>query len=95
MKKILIINGHPDRNSLCSELALSYKRGANKTSADCSLVNLADLNFDPVLHHGYKQRTEFEPDLLTVQKEIRANASNFLVFGSNNRYPIRHRGVCP
>jgi len=70
MKKILIINGHPDKESFCHELALNYKIGADKSSADCKLINLIDLKFDPILHYGYRKRTELEPDLLDVQQEI-------------------------
>lgn len=66
----MIINGHPDKNSLCYEFAISYKRGAEKSSSDCTLVNLIDLHFDPILHYGYRQRTELEPDLLKVQNDI-------------------------
>lgn len=32
MHNILIINGHPDKESLCTALANSYKRGANSKS---------------------------------------------------------------
>lgn len=70
MKKILIINGHPDKNSLCHELAASFKRGCESSSAECTLVNLTDLDFDPILHYGYKQRTELEPDLVKMQEAI-------------------------
>lgn len=70
MKKILIINGHPDRESFCFDLAKSYKKGADLTGADCKLVNLIDLNFDPILHYGYRKRTELEPDLLSIQQDI-------------------------
>jgi putative NADPH-quinone reductase len=78
MRKILIINGHPDKDSLCNEFAIAYKRGAEKSSVNCTLINLRDLNFDPILHYGYRQRTELEPDLLNVQNEI-LNATH-LVF---------------
>lgn len=78
MKKVLIINGHPDKNSLCNELAKSYKRGVKSKSGNCTLVNLIDLNFDLNLHYGYRQRTELEPDLLEIQKEILA--ADHLVF---------------
>lgn len=70
MKKILIINGHPDKESLCAELAKSYHRGAEKAGAECKLVNLADLEFNPILTTGYRKRTELEPDLLMMQQEI-------------------------
>ena len=70
MKKVLIINGHPDNQSLCNELALNYKKGADSAGAECKLVNLADLKFTPNLNYGYRQRTELEPDLLEMQQEI-------------------------
>ncbi|PWD98521.1 NAD(P)H-dependent oxidoreductase [Marinilabilia rubra] len=70
MKKILVINGHPDSESLCTELARSYKRGADKKGGDCKLVHLNELDFDPILHYGYRKRTELEPDLLKIQEKI-------------------------
>lgn len=69
-KKILIINGHPDKESFCSILAEQYKKGADLTSSDCKLVNLIDLNFDLNLHFGYRKRTELEADLLQIQQDI-------------------------
>lgn len=70
MKNILIINGHPDENSLCHSLAKSYKDGCEPQNANCTLVNLADLQFDPILHYGYRKRTELEPDLVKMQEAI-------------------------
>jgi putative NADPH-quinone reductase len=70
MKKILIINGHPDKDSFCSELAKVYKKGADSIGVECKLIHLIDLNFDPILRYGYRQRTELEPDLLAVQQDI-------------------------
>jgi NAD(P)H dehydrogenase (quinone) len=67
LKRILIINGHPDKQSLCNELAMRYKKGAEASGAQCKLVNLADLNFNQNLTNGYKQRSELEPDLLAMQ----------------------------
>ncbi len=78
MKNILIINGHPDKNSLCHALAESYKEGCNSQNANCTLVNLIDLQFDPILHYGYRQRTELEPDLLKMQEAIQK--ADHLVF---------------
>ncbi len=40
MKKILIINGNPDKNSLSFELATAYKKGADASGAACTLVHL-------------------------------------------------------
>jgi putative NADPH-quinone reductase len=78
MKNIIVINGHPDKQSFCGELAIKYSEGAKKSGTDCKLINLIDLEFDPILKYGYKKRTELEPDLLKIQEEIK-NADH-LVF---------------
>jgi putative NADPH-quinone reductase len=93
MKKILVINGHPDTQSLCSELAQSYKKGADATGAECKLVNLADQEFNPVLTYGYRQRTELEPDLILMQEEIR-NADHLVFVYPNwwGTYPALLKG---
>ena len=78
MKNILIINANPDKDSFCGSLAQSYLKGAQAAGANCQLINLIDLEFDLVLRHGYKHRTELEPDLLLMQKHILA--ADHLVF---------------
>ena len=78
MKKILIINGHPDKESFCFELAKRYKKGADFSGADCKIVNLTDLHFSPILKFGYRKKTELETDLLNVQNDI--SESTHLVF---------------
>lgn len=78
MKKILILNGHPDKESYCQALASAYQHGAELSEADCKLVNLSELRFDPILHYGYRKRTELEPELLEMQEEILA--ADHLVF---------------
>jgi len=70
MKKILVINGHPDKEGFCTALANAYKKGADAAGIECKLIDLIDLKFDPILRYGYRQRTELEPDLLAVQQDI-------------------------
>lgn len=70
MKKILIINGHPDKESLCFALAESYKKGADTNGEQSQLVRLIDLKFNPILTHGYRLVSELEPDLLKIQQDI-------------------------
>lgn len=70
MKKILVINGHPDKESFCFALAESYKNGADSTSSICKLIHLIDLKFNPILTFGYRKISELEPDLIMIQKEI-------------------------
>ncbi|ACY15172.1 NAD(P)H-dependent oxidoreductase [Haliangium ochraceum] len=70
MKRVLIINGHPDRESFCAALAERYQQGVLSAGAPCELVHLADLDFDPILHHGYRKRPELEPDLERMQQAL-------------------------
>jgi NAD(P)H dehydrogenase (quinone) len=70
MKKILIINGHPDKESFCFALAESYKKGADVAGAGCTLVHLINLDFNPILTYGYRKISELEPDLVKMQAEI-------------------------
>lgn len=63
MKKILIINGNPDKESLCSALAESYAEGAESSENHTTLLHLGELQFSPVLQYGYRKRTDMEPDL--------------------------------
>jgi NAD(P)H dehydrogenase (quinone) len=92
-RNILILNGHPDKSSLCNELANRYKIGAEKSGAKVKLVNLRELEFSPILKHGYQKETELEPDLVNVQKEI--NKADHLVFVYPNwwgTYPALLKG---
>lgn len=70
MKEILVIQGHPDKKSLCHSLAESYVIGAKKAEAIADFVHISDLKFDPLLHHSYKENTELEPDLKKMQQKI-------------------------
>jgi len=80
MKKILIINGHPDRESFCFALAERYKKGADSAGADCKLVHLIDLAFNPILTFGYREISELELDLVQMQQEILAADHLVLVY---------------
>jgi len=71
-KKIVIVLGHPNPGpTLSGELALMYEAAAKKAGHEVRRFNLADLRFDPILHHGYKAIQELEPDLLKVQEALR------------------------
>ncbi|MEL6253116.1 MAG: NAD(P)H-dependent oxidoreductase [Bacteroidota bacterium] len=71
MKKILIINGHPDKESFNYALSKAYHEGASQTEASISRLNLIDLKFDPNLQYGYRKRTKLEPDLLDAIQKIK------------------------
>jgi len=78
MKNILIINGHPDKESFCFALAESYKMGAFKANTNVKLIHLIDLKFNPILTFGYRKISELEPDLVQIQQDILW--ANHLVF---------------
>ncbi|MCG6191286.1 NAD(P)H-dependent oxidoreductase [Maribellus maritimus] len=70
-KKILIINGHPDKGSFNFALSEAYKKGVGKSSAEIKEINIRELNFNPNLQFGYRKRTELEPDLLDAQEKLK------------------------
>ncbi|CAG5007344.1 hypothetical protein DYBT9275_04025 [Dyadobacter sp. CECT 9275] len=70
MKKVLIINGHPDKESYSSALANAYKKGAIRAGAEVREIILANLEFNPNLGFGYRKRTDLEKDLLDAQQLI-------------------------
>jgi putative NADPH-quinone reductase len=69
-KNIVVIVGHPDSNSYCASLAESYVKEATEKGHEIKLFKLGDANFDPILHHGYNQRQELEPDLVVIREAI-------------------------
>ena len=71
MRKILIINGHPDKESFNFALSATYKNGAKKSNAEIKEINIRELNFNPNLQFGYRKRTELEPDLLDAQEKLK------------------------
>lgn len=78
-KKIFIVVGHPDAESLTASFAREYERGALKAGHEVRRLNLGELSFDPILHKGYKEIQPMEPDLLKVQENIRW-ADHFVIF---------------
>ena len=71
MKKILIINGHPDAESFNAALANAYKQGAMRSHAEVRELRLRELIFNLNLEFGYRKRIELEPDLLKAQELIK------------------------
>lgn len=70
MKKILIINAHPNADSFNFALFEAYKKGAIAAGAEVKEIIIKDLKFNPNLQFGYQKRTELEPDLLEAWDKI-------------------------
>ena len=71
MKRILIINGHPDKESFNFALSEAYKQGAAQSDAEIKEITIRELDFNPNLQFGYRKRTELEPDLLEAQDKLK------------------------
>ena len=69
-KKILIINGHPNKDSFNFGIAAAYKKGAAGSGAEIREIVIAELDFNPNLQFGYQKRMELEPDLLEAWGKI-------------------------
>jgi NAD(P)H dehydrogenase (quinone) len=71
MKKILIINGHPNPSSFNFAIANSYLKGVIASGAPVETITIAKLQFNPNLQFGYQKRTDLEPDLLESWEKIK------------------------
>ena len=70
MKKILVIQGHPNEKSYCSAIANAYIEGKN-LNGEISFLKLNDLKFDPILRLGYQGEQPLEEDLKMAQEKIK------------------------
>lgn len=71
MKKVLLIQGHPDNESFNFALFDAYKKGLTQSGADIQEIIINDLDFDLNLHFGYRKRIELEPDLVESIEKIK------------------------
>jgi len=70
MKKIALINGHPNHESFNFALAEAYKKGVEDSGAEIKEIIIRDLDFNPNLQFGYQKRMDLEPDLLKAWEII-------------------------
>jgi putative NADPH-quinone reductase len=70
-KNIFILLGNPDRETFSGALADEYERGAREAGHEIRRMNIGELQFDPILHKGYKEIQELEPDLVKVQENFK------------------------
>jgi NAD(P)H dehydrogenase (quinone) len=70
-KKIVVLCGHPDKESFSGTVADHYQVGAQDAGHEVRRFNIGELNFDPILHKGYKEIQPLEPDLHNLQDNFR------------------------
>jgi NAD(P)H dehydrogenase (quinone) len=56
MKKILIINGHPNAESFSFGIAEAYKKGALSAGAEVQEIVIRDLKFNPRSNPGASKK---------------------------------------
>ncbi len=69
--RVLLIDGHPDKNRLTSALLAHYAQSL-PAGTEAQVIAVRDLQFDPNLRHGYAQPQPWEPDLENLAAAIRA-----------------------
>ena len=69
--RTLIILGHPDKKSLCANLADHYEKGALEKGGDVMRINLSELRFDLNLKNGYRVNQNLEADLIEAQRLLK------------------------
>ncbi|MBO0981554.1 NAD(P)H-dependent oxidoreductase [Microbacterium sp. SD291] len=68
MASALVIDGHPDARSLTAELARRYATA----HGDARVLALRELDFDPHLRFGYRERMTLEDDLADAKRALHA-----------------------
>lgn len=68
---ILLIDGHPDEGRFASHLLDLYQEALPN---DCTVtrVNVRDMEFTPILRHGYLKRTDWEADITALAEKFDA-----------------------
>ncbi len=67
---ILVIDGHPNAQSLASALADRYRAGAEAAGADVTVLAVRDMRFDVVLRYGYRGTQPEEPDVTAARRAL-------------------------
>ena len=77
-RKIFLLLGHPDTNGICGAFADAYEAGAREAGHTIERMNIGEMQFDPILHHGYRARQELEPDLIRFQQLVK-DSDHFVI----------------
>lgn len=92
-KNILIIHGHPVRETFIDCLKDTYKEAASNAGAEVREIVLRDLDFEINFKEGYRGNQSMEEDLIEAQKSI--SWADHLVFFYPNwwaTYPALLKG---
>ncbi|MBY4678386.1 NAD(P)H-dependent oxidoreductase [Marinobacterium arenosum] len=68
-KRVLVLNANPKQRSLCGLLAEAYAQEA-RAEAEVRTFQLAAMDFNPDLQHGYDRVQPLEPSLAAFQEAL-------------------------
>ena len=71
MKKVYILLGHTDADTLSGAFADRYEAQAKAAGHDVRRQNIGEMHFDPILYEGYKAIQQLEPDLEDFRENVR------------------------
>ncbi len=82
MKRILVINGHPDpaQEHLCAALAEAYARGAAEAGHQVARLDVGALDFPMIRSLKDYQRAAVTPDMRSAQDAVKHAQHLVLVF---------------
>jgi len=93
MKNILVIHGHPVKDTFIDCLKDSYIESARNAGAEVRELVLRELQFEINFREGYRGNQALEPDLVNAQQQILW--ANHLIFFYPNwwaTYPAQLKG---
>lgn len=67
---VLLILGHPRKDSLCAALCEAYRDGARQAGAHIETLALIDLEFDPCVRAESPEQQAYEPDIERARELI-------------------------
>ena len=68
--RIYVLFAHPELDSFNGRLADAYCAAAAEHGHEVRRQNLCELQFDPILHHGYHRVQPLEVDLMAAQANL-------------------------
>lgn len=80
MSNITIIVGHPQRATFCEAIGRAYEKGAIAAGHRAKLFMLAEMNFDPILHDGFRKEQPLESDLRAAYESLASCDHLVLIF---------------
>lgn len=80
MRKVMIVVGHSQTNTLCEALGKAYEKGARTAGHEVRFFQLSQMTFDPILRGGFRKEQALEPDLRAAYEALAACDHLVIVF---------------